>query len=422
MKIKYNLNINKKENSKKKIHANKFKEIFLKTKRKNIKIFHGNSNNYYKFNKIYIFLIFILFTLLSEEKYSIKYDFISEITLTIKGKGNQRIIYGDSLNCHFSNSNNTPDHILINGILQNYRDNIVYNLTNDLNNIILQWDHPLSSCNSMFFKLNNIIKADLSKFDTSQLTDIGCMFESCFSLESINLQNFKTSFITNMGWLFYSCRSLKSINLTEFDTSKVSYMNNMFDSCYSLISLNLNNFNLPLLRDYSYMFTNINSNLIYCIKNKSSPIFNELLSSSSNLNCSDICFTNPQHKLLLNKSSCIDNCFNNLEYPFEYNNICYNTCPNGTTPDKNKICKDNLICTTNYNYNYNKTECIDYVPEGYYINDTVHKTIDKCNIKCNNCSLESINNNNSCIKCNNKENYYPKYIDILNKNNFINFF
>ena len=77
-----------------------------------------------------------------------------------------------------------------------------------------------------------------------------------------------------------------------------------------------------------------------------------------------------------------------MEYPFEYNNICYNTCPNGTLSDNNNVCKE--ICKNNYNYNYKRTECIGYIPEGYYINDSEHITIDKCNIKCKNYTLESI--------------------------------
>ena len=49
----------------------------------------------------------------------------------------------------------------------------------------------------------------------------------------------------------------------------------------------------------------------------------------------------------------------------------------------------------------------------------MNKIIDKCNIKCKNCSLES-NTYNLCISCNTEDNYYPKYNDSLNKNSFIN--
>ena len=425
MEIYYNLNNKKKENSKKNTNINKSKEIFLKIKHKNIKSFLGYSrysSNQCKINKLFIFILTILFVILSKERYLIKNDFLSEITITIKGKGNQQIISSKTRGCNYENSYNIPDHILINGILQNYSGNMAYNLTNDLNNITLQWEHPLTNCNCMFNELKNITKADLSKFDTSQLTDVGCMFEDCHSLEYINLKNFNTSSITNMGWFVGHCFSLKAINFDVLDLPKINYINNMFINCYSLISLNLNNFKFNLSRTYSYsgMFSGINSNLIYCIKGENANNFKDLLPSSSKLNCSDICFTNKQNEVILYQNKCIDNCINSLEYPFEYNGICYNTCPNGTLPDKNNICKDNLICKNNYIYNYNRTECIDYILEGYYINDTVKKTIDKCNIKCNNCTLESIQNNDSCISCNNNQNYYQKYNDILNKNSFIN--
>ena len=53
--------------------------------------------------------------------------------------------------------------------------------------------------------------------------------------------------------------------------------------------------------------------------------------------------------------------------------------------------------------------------EVHYINNS---TLYKCNNKCNNCSLESIQKD-LCITCNYKENYYPKLNDNLN-NSFIN--
>ena len=145
MKSNYKLNLNKKDNSSKKnFYTNKSKEIHLKAKYKKINRFHG------KINKIFIIFNFILFIPLSEENHLIKKNCLSEIILTIKGKGNQKIISSDSVGCHYVNSNNIPEHILINGILQNYSEKMVYNLTQDLNNITLQWDHPLVNCNSMF--------------------------------------------------------------------------------------------------------------------------------------------------------------------------------------------------------------------------------------------------------------------------------
>ena len=50
---------------------------------------------------------------------------------------------------------------------------------------------------------------------------------------------------------------------------------------------------------------------------------------SNYYHCTEIC---PQgfDKLILGKKKCIDRCDNDDIYKFEYNNICYEDCPNGT--------------------------------------------------------------------------------------------
>ena len=91
--------------------------------------------------------------------------------------------------------------------------------------------------------------------------------------------------------------------------------------------------------------------------------------------------------------------------------VHHEICPNGTHISDNNICEDDLICEKYYNYNY--TGCLGDIPEGYYLNNSKLKTIDKCNIKCKICNLESIQNN-LCISCNINNNFYPKIDDNLN--------
>ena len=55
------------------------------------------------------------------------------------------------------------------------------------------------------------------------------------------------------------------------------------------------------------------------------------------------------------------------------------------------------------------------------MNDSDSKTIDKCNIKCHSCNLESIKND-SCISCNIEYNYYPIFNDSGNFNSFVKCF
>ena len=393
---------------------------------------------------IYSMIFFLLLILeLSKEQNLIKLNSISEIVLTINGTGEQNILTQNS-SCNYERTvfESLPSQIFINGDLQNYTGFIVYNLIRPVNIIRLKWNYTFTNCNTMFSSLNNITKIDFSAFDTSNVIDMRCMFRGCTSLQSLNLNNLNTSLVNNMVGMFKNCENLKTIELTNFDTSSVINMYGMFSYCYSLVSLNLSNFDTSKVINMNALFyrcdslkrlvlknnkTNnasfidmfhTNTTLVYCIKETSSNLFQPL--SRFQINCSDYCFENYQSKLIVSKSKCIDDCQNDQYYKYEYNKICYNKCPDGTKSSLNNkyLCEEeNLICE-NY-YNFSQTECLDKIPEGYYLNDSIFKTIDKCNIKCKNCSLESIKNN-LCIICNNNNGYYQKFNDSLNNNSFIN--
>ena len=54
-------------------------------------------------------------------------------------------------------------------------------------------------------------------------------------------------------------------------------------------------------------------------------------------------------KLIKNKKKCISKCINDNVYQYEYNNICYDNCPNRTYYSNiNKICYDNNMTVENY--------------------------------------------------------------------------
>ena len=77
----------------------------------------------------------------------------------------------------------------------------------------------------------------------------------------------------------------------------------------------------------------INNKIIICIYNNSSfqTNFVSHLTGLTN-NCSDICFDDTK-KIIFNMKECSLNCSNNSSY--EYNNICYEKCPDGTIPLNN---------------------------------------------------------------------------------------
>ena len=74
------------------------------------------------------------------------------------------------------------------------------------------------------------------------------------------------------------------------------------------------------------------------------------------------------YKLIYGKGKCIDNCVNDIiyNYIFEYKNVCYQTCPTYTQNTANNLCE--LKCEIfNKYYNYDQTDCIDNILEGFYL-------------------------------------------------------
>jgi surface protein len=198
-----------------------------------------------------------------------------------------------------------------------------------------------------------------------------------------------------MNEMFYNCTSLTSLELGNLDTSSVTDMNKMFYNCQSLLSLNLFSFNTTQIKIYNEMFFNVNKSFLYCINDNN--ILYSQINNYSKVNCSELCSSISNGKYIIEKNKCIVNCSLDDIYIFEYNYICYSTCPNGSYQYDNYTCKKEIFCE-NY-YNYNHTGCLDSIPLGFYLNDTINKTIDKCNINCRNCTLDSIEKD-LCIFCN----------------------
>ena len=73
----------------------------------------------------------------------------NEITIKIKGNGNQKILSDDY-------ENEFPNEIIINGYNESYKNNVIY-FDEELNTIILKWNEiQLNSSSKMFKDLENI--------------------------------------------------------------------------------------------------------------------------------------------------------------------------------------------------------------------------------------------------------------------------
>ena len=112
---------------------------------------------------------------------------------------------------------------------------------------------------TMFEYCTSLSSLDLSSFDTSSVTTMHNMFENCYKLASLDLSGLDTSNVTDMSSMFYFCSSLTSLDVSKFDTSKVTDMYYMFSGCSSLASLDVSHFDTSKVTYMYYMFQNCTS-------------------------------------------------------------------------------------------------------------------------------------------------------------------
>ena len=367
------------------------------------------------FKRVIISLIIIIFvpTILNNIKAFI-FNNLSEINIVIQGNSNQRIISS------YYKGGVSPSEILVNGVKDNSCTNNICNLNKNKNNITLRFNEPIQSLREIFRGLTNILEADLSKFDSSELTDMmrifyDCsnlqkinfgnidtsnvvymrsLFKGCSSLTSLDLSKFDTSKIDSFYQMFCDCSNLKYLDLSNFDTSKVETIYKMFENCKSLIFLNLKSFKLPSNVEKTNSFKGISTFGQYCIQD--STLLN-YLSGKIKSNCTHECFQK-SIKIDINNNRCINSCINKK---YEINNICHNECPLDSYPL----------------FYEEEIHCSNSLPQGYYFdnNDKMYK---KCFENCLECFGPGNEINNKCSKCKNNFIFLNEYInDDIKKNN-----
>lgn len=106
----------------------------------------------------------------------------------------------------------------------------------------------------MFVYCSNL--KSVPNIDLTSATTIKYLFGYCTSLEKAILSNSTTS-LTVTECLFAECRSLKDVKFINMDTSKVTIMHHMFDTCSSLSSIPF--FDTSSCNGFNYMFKNCTS-------------------------------------------------------------------------------------------------------------------------------------------------------------------
>ena len=98
---------------------------------------------------------------------------------------------------------------------------------------------------------------DISKWNTSNITNMSYMFNYCSSLEMLpNISDWNTSNVKYMNGIFRNCTSLSSLpNISQWNTSNVMYMDSMFFGCESLSSLpDISKWNTSNVKNMNEMF------------------------------------------------------------------------------------------------------------------------------------------------------------------------
>ena len=124
----------------------------------------------------------------------------------------------------------------------------------------LDTSYPNYYMTGMFAGCSSLESVDLSKFNTTYVTQMAGMFYDCSSLTSLDLSSFNTEDVRVMKNLFANCSSLTEIKLGDsFDTKKVEDMAGMFSNCSSLTDIDLSGFNTEKVTTMNTMFANCSS-------------------------------------------------------------------------------------------------------------------------------------------------------------------
>ena len=106
----------------------------------------------------------------------------------------------------------------------------------------------------MFSGARGLTNLDLSKWDTSKVTDMSYMFSGASGLKNLAIGKWDTSQVTDMSGMFDGARGLTNLNIGKWNTSKVTGMKSMFSEASSLTNLDLSKWDTSQVTDMGGMF------------------------------------------------------------------------------------------------------------------------------------------------------------------------
>ena len=106
----------------------------------------------------------------------------------------------------------------------------------------------------MFYECHNLANLDVSKWDTSKVTNMRLMFYECYNLANLDVSKWDTSQVTSLYGTFYTCSDLANLDVSNWDTSKVTDMNGTFYECHNLANLDVSKWNTGKVTDMKDTF------------------------------------------------------------------------------------------------------------------------------------------------------------------------
>ena len=166
------------------------------------------------------------------------------------------------------NTNDTTTNTLYiqgnGGVIANYNSSdLFYNFSKltKIENVNLLDTSNVTDMSHMFQSCIKLTNLDLSSFDTSQVTNMGEMFSGSTRLTILDVSNFDTSQITDMSYMFENCSSLTILDVSNFDTSNVTNMSYMFKNCSKLTSLDFRKATFDKVTSYNNVFNSVPSTI-----------------------------------------------------------------------------------------------------------------------------------------------------------------
>ena len=155
--------------------------------------------------------------------------------------------------CNLDELNESNTELFINNKKYKYKSYFIPE-KEGIHDIQLNIKILMKNCCCLFYGLTNLLKIDLSSFNTSDVTNMSYMFYDCSNVQSLDLSSFNTENAISMSCMFYGCSKLNNIFFSSSRTNKLTDMSYMFYGCSNVQSLDLSSFNTENVFNMNYMF------------------------------------------------------------------------------------------------------------------------------------------------------------------------